>query len=100
MNTDPVVERLRAVVRPIVVIFSTFILGVLVILQMFGYPIPDEGTASTIVTGFLAITGVINGEYALERGIRHFKQDGVVRAQISAEVKAAPAEEVKTDANS
>ena len=64
----PRIEALRAIVRPFCIIYSMMVLSVLVVMQMSGYPIPTEGTADTIVKVFLAITGLITTEYAVERG--------------------------------
>ncbi len=71
MKTDPGIERLRAIVRPIVVIYCTFILSVLAIMQASGYSMPTEGVGANIVNAFIGITGTVTVEYAAERGIRH-----------------------------
>ena len=72
MNKDPGIERLRAIVRPFVVLYCTVILGVLAIMQSTGFTLPSEGVGADIVTAFIIITGGVTGEYAIERGVRHF----------------------------
>jgi len=76
MKTDPGIERLRAIVRPFVVLYCTFILSVLAIMHSSGYSMPTEGVGADIVTAFIVITGGVTGEYSIERGIRHFKEKG------------------------
>jgi len=71
MKTDPGIERLRAIVRPIVVLYCTVILSVLAIMQASGYSMPTEGVGANIVNAFIGITGTVTVEYAAERGIRH-----------------------------
>jgi len=61
-------DTFRAIVRPFCIIYSMMVLSILVIMQMYGHPIPTEGVAETIVNVFLAITGLITTEYAVERG--------------------------------
>ena len=61
-------DTFKAIVRPFCVIYSMVVLSVLVVMQMSGYPIPTEGIGETIVQVFLAITGLITTEYAVERG--------------------------------
>ena len=76
MKSDPNIERLRAIVRPIVVLYCTVILSVLAIMQAAGVGMPPQGIGADIVTAFIAITGTVTTEYAIERGIRHFKEKG------------------------
>jgi len=76
MKSDPNIERLRAIVRPFVVIYCTVILSVLALMQAAGVGMPLQGVSADIVTAFIAITGAVTGEYAVERGIRHFKEKG------------------------
>ena len=72
MKIDPNIERLRAIVRPIVVLYCTVILSVLAIMQAAGFSLPASGVGADIVTAFIAITGTVTTEYAIERGIRHY----------------------------
>ena len=101
----PRIEAFRALVRPFCIIYSMMVLSVLVVMQMSGYPIPTEGTADTIVKVFLAITGLITTEYAVERGAQKLLDSRNVRfmeqlKMLFLETEAASAAEVKTDANS
>ncbi len=43
MKSDPNIERLRAIVRPIVVLYCTVILSVLAIMQAAGVGMPPPG---------------------------------------------------------
>ena len=72
MKSDPNIERLRAIVRPIVVLYCTFILSVLAIMQAAGYSMPPHGIGADIVTAFIAITGTVITEYVIERRLRHY----------------------------
>lgn len=72
MKTDPNIERLRSIVRPIVVLYCTVILSILAIMQAAGFSIPASGVGADIVTAFIAITGTVTVEYSAERGIRHY----------------------------
>ena len=100
----PRIDALRAIVRPFCIIYSMMVLSVLVVMQMSGYPIPTEGTADTIVKVFLAITGLITTEYAVERGAQKLLDSRNTRfmeqlKMLFLETEAAAAVE-KTDANS
>ena len=64
-------EELRAIVRPIIVIYSVFILSLLAIMAMSGYSMPAEGVGANCVNALIGITGTITVEYSVERGIRH-----------------------------
>jgi len=100
----PRIDAFRAIVRPFCIIYSMMVLSVLVVMQMSGYPIPMEGTADTIVKVFLAITGLITTEYAVERGAQKLLDSRNARfmeqlKMLFLETEASASVE-KTDANS
>ena len=66
------IDVLRAIVRPICVIYCTVILGILTIMCTAGYSLPAAGSGSVIVSTFIGITATVTIEYAAERGIRHY----------------------------
>lgn len=72
MKQDIYIVRLRAIVRPFVIVYCTFILSVLAIMHAAGFQMPAQGIGADIVTAFIAITGTVTVEYTAERGILHF----------------------------
>lgn len=67
--------KLRSSVRPIVILYCTFILGVLVILEAIGGTAPSSEISKEIIYAFIGITVAMDLEYAGERAVRHFKAD-------------------------
>ena len=63
------IDVLRACVRPICIIYSTVILGILALMSTAGYSIPTEGSGAVIVNTFIGITGSMIAEYTFERGV-------------------------------
>lgn len=71
MKTQPSIERVRAIVRPITIIYSVFILSVLAMMAMAGYSMPASGVGANCVNALIGIAGLVTTEYAVERGVRH-----------------------------
>ena len=63
------IDVLRASVRPICIIYSTVILGILAIMCTAGYSLPTEGSGAVIVNTFIGITASMAIEYTAERGV-------------------------------
>lgn len=59
----------RAIVRPITIIYSVFILSVLAIMAMSGFSMPVEGVGANIVNAFIGIAGANTVEYSIEHGV-------------------------------
>lgn len=71
VGVAPGIHRVRAIVRPLTIIYSVFILSILAIMAMSGYSMPVEGVGANCVNALIGITGVNAVEYSFERGIRH-----------------------------
>jgi hypothetical protein len=66
------VDVLRALVRPVCVIYCTVILGILAIMCTAGYALPAGGSGSVIVNTFIGITATVTTEYTIERGVKKY----------------------------
>lgn len=71
LGVDPGIERARAIVRPITVMYSVFVVSVLAIMAMSGYSMPVEGVGANCVNALIGIAGLVTTEYAVERGVIH-----------------------------
>lgn len=63
--------KLRAIVRPITIMYSVTILSILAIMAMSGYSMPVEGVGANCVNALIGIAGLVITEYAVERGIKN-----------------------------
>lgn len=78
------INAFRAIVRPIMILFCTGILGTLVLIEASsGLTITSE-IGKEIVYSFIAITGILDLEYVGERAVRHYRADS---AKIKKEVQ-------------
>ena len=66
------VDVLRALVRPVCVIYCTVILGILAIMCTAGYSLPAGGSGAVIVNTFIGITATVTTEYTIERGVKKY----------------------------
>jgi len=66
------IDVLRAIVRPVCVIYCTVILGILAIMCTAGYSLPAAGSGAVIVNTFIGITATVITEYTVERGVKKY----------------------------
>ena len=69
------VNAFRAIIRPIIILFCTGILGTLVLLEASGGMIISSEIGKEIVYSFIAITAALDLEYVGERAVRHYRAD-------------------------
>ena len=69
------VNVFRAIVRPIIILFCTGILGTLVLIEASGGIVISSEIGKEIVYSFIAITGILDLEYVGERAVRHYRAD-------------------------